>query len=33
VGIGLKQSIFSLALAFPIREGRVEPVLIMGILY
>jgi len=33
VGIGVRESIFSLALAFPIRAGRVEPVLIMDLLY
>ncbi|HXS94864.1 MAG TPA: BamA/TamA family outer membrane protein [Candidatus Limnocylindrales bacterium] len=33
VGVGLKESILSLAVAFPVRGGHVEPVLIMGILY
>jgi len=32
-GVGIKQSIFSLAIAFPLRGGRVEPILIMGLLY
>ncbi len=33
VGIGLRQGIFSLALAFPLREGRIDPVLILGMNY
>lgn len=33
LGVGLRESILSLAVAFPIRGGRVEPVFIMGILY
>jgi len=32
VGIGLRESVFSLAVAIPIRSGRVEPIFIMGIL-
>jgi surface antigen Omp85-like protein len=32
-GIGLRQGIFSLALAFPLREGRIDPVLILGMNY
>jgi hypothetical protein len=33
VGVGIKESIFSLAVAFPIRAGRVEPILMMGMIY
>ncbi len=33
VGFGFRQSIFSLALAFPLREGRVEPILMVGMNY
>jgi hypothetical protein len=32
-GIGLRQGIFSLALAFPIKEGRIEPIVMMGMNY
>jgi len=32
VGIGLRESVFSLAVAIPVRAGHVEPILIMGIL-
>lgn len=32
-GVGLRQGIFSLALAFPIREGRIEPIVMMGMNY
>jgi len=32
-GVGLRQGIFSLALAFPLREGRIDPVLILGMNY
>jgi len=32
VGIGLRESVFSLAVAIPMRAGRVEPIFIMGIL-
>jgi len=32
-GVGLRQGMFSLALAFPIREGRIDPVLILGMNY
>jgi hypothetical protein len=32
-GIGVRQGIFSLALAFPLREGRIDPVLILGMNY
>jgi len=33
VGVGIKESIFSLAVAFPIRAGHVEPILMMGMIY
>ena len=33
VGVGAKVSIFSLAVAFPIRSGRVEPVFLVGMNY
>jgi hypothetical protein len=33
VGVGIKESIFSLAVAFPIRSGHVEPILMMGMIY
>jgi hypothetical protein len=33
VGIGAKVSIFSLAVAFPVRSGRVEPVFLVGMNY
>jgi hypothetical protein len=32
-GIGVRQGIFSLAVAFPLREGRIDPVLILGMNY
>ena len=32
VGIGLRESILSLAVAIPMRTGRVEPIFMMGIL-
>jgi len=32
VGLGLRESVFSLAVAIPIRAGRVEPIFMMGIL-
>jgi hypothetical protein len=32
VGIGLRESVFSLAVAIPVRAGHIEPILIMGIL-
>jgi outer membrane protein assembly factor BamA len=32
-GVGIKESIFSLAVAFPIRAGHVEPILMMGMIY
>jgi hypothetical protein len=32
-GIGLRQGVFSLAVAFPLREGHIEPILMMGMNY
>lgn len=32
VGIGVRESIFSLAVAIPLRSGHVEPIFMMGIL-
>jgi hypothetical protein len=33
VGVAVKESIFTLALAFPVRSGHVDPVVMMGIIY
>ncbi len=33
VGVGVRHSIFSLALAFPLRQGRVDPILMVGMNY
>ena len=33
VGIGVRESVFTLAVAFPVRSGRVEPVFMMGMIY
>jgi hypothetical protein len=33
LGVGYKQGIFVLALAFPVRDGRIEPVFMAGINY
>ena len=33
VGVGFKESIFSLAVAFPIRSGHVEPIIMIGMIY
>jgi hypothetical protein len=33
MGIGYRQSVFNLALAFPFRQGRVEPVFMVGMNY
>ena len=33
VGLGLRQGIFSLALAFPLRDGRMDPVFMVGMNY
>jgi hypothetical protein len=32
-GIGYRQSVFSLALAFPLRDGHIEPVFMVGMNY
>jgi hypothetical protein len=32
VGLGVRESVFSLAVAIPMRSGHVEPIFIMGIL-
>jgi hypothetical protein len=32
-GVGLRQGSFSLALAFPIREGRIDPIFMVGMNY
>jgi hypothetical protein len=33
VGVGLRASILSLAVAFPVRGGHIEPMFMMGLLY
>lgn len=33
LGVGFKESIFSLALAFPVRSGHVEPIVMIGMIY
>ncbi len=33
LGIGYRQGVFSVALAFPLREGRVDPILMVGMNY
>jgi len=33
VGVGMRQSIFSLAVAFPVRRGRMDPILMVGMNY
>jgi hypothetical protein len=33
VGVGYRQSVFSLALAFPLRDGHIEPVFMVGMNY
>jgi len=33
LGVGIRESVFSLAVAFPVRGGHVEPVFMMGLLY
>jgi hypothetical protein len=33
LGVGIRESVFSLAVAFPVRGGRVEPIFMMGLLY
>jgi hypothetical protein len=33
VGVGLREGVFSLAIAFPVKEGRVDPIFMMGMNY
>jgi len=33
VGVGLRQGVFSVAMAFPLREGRMDPVFMVGMNY
>lgn len=33
LGVGFKKSIFSLAVAFPIKSGHVEPIIMLGMIY
>ena len=33
LGVGFKESIFSLAVAFPVKSGHVEPVVMIGMIY
>jgi hypothetical protein len=33
VGVGFKESIFSLAVAFPVKSGHVEPIVMIGMIY
>jgi hypothetical protein len=33
IGVGIKESVFSLAVAFPVRSGHVEPIFMMGLIY
>lgn len=33
VGVGLRQGSFSIAVAFPVRQGRADPILMMGMNY
>jgi len=33
VGVGVSRSIFTLAVAFPVREGRIDPVFMVGMNY
>jgi hypothetical protein len=33
IGVGLRQGSFSLAVAFPIRQGRADPIFMMGMNY
>jgi hypothetical protein len=30
--VGLRESVFTLAVAFPVRSGHVEPVFMMGVI-
>jgi hypothetical protein len=33
VGVGFKKSLFSLAAAFPVKSGHIEPILMIGMIY
>jgi hypothetical protein len=33
VGVGLRQGLFSLAVAFPVREGHIDPIFVVGMNY
>jgi hypothetical protein len=33
IGIGIRESMFSLAIAFPLRSGHVEPIIMLGMTY
>jgi len=33
VGVGLRQGLFSLAIAFPIRDGHIDPIFMVGMNY
>jgi hypothetical protein len=33
IGVGLRQGVFSLAVAFPVREGHVDPIFMVGMNY
>ena len=33
VGIGVRESVFTIAVAFPVKSGHVEPIFMMGMIY
>jgi hypothetical protein len=33
IGVGVRESVFTLAVAFPVRAGHVEPIFMMGMIY
>src|SRR5262249_44644992 len=33
VGVGVRESVFTLAVAFPMRSGHIEPIFMMGMIY
>jgi outer membrane protein assembly factor BamA len=33
LGVGLRESLFTLAVAFPVRSGHIEPIFMMGMIY
>ena len=33
LGVGLRKGVFALALAFPVKEGRIEPMFMVGMNY